>query len=268
MYKKFLKLIIPKPFIKTINKILNRNIRFVGCYKKWKYAAKNSTGYSDKIIFNKTKKSFLKVISNKAKYERDSVLFYSENINYPFINILSKIQSKHKSCLKVLDFGGSFGSTYFQNYSILGNKDKFHWAIIEQKNIVNFFKNLKLKKNIFFFSSINNYIKKYEPDVVLFSSVIQYLEFPNKVINYFIKKKVKNIIFLKTSFTTSNEMIKIQIVPKNIYNASYPIRIFNEKNFLKLFKNNNYRIVSTSLKNEKINNIIFKNYMFQYKDKL
>jgi putative methyltransferase (TIGR04325 family) len=268
MYKKFLKLITPKPFIKIINKILNRNIRFVGCYKKWKYAAKNSTGYSDKIIFNKTKKSFLKVISNKAKYERDSVLFYSENINYPLINILLKIQNKNRSCLKVLDFGGSFGSTYFQNYSILGNKDKFHWGIIEQKKIVNFVKNFKLKKNLFFFSSINNYIKKHNPDVLLFSSVIQYLEFSHRIINYFIKKKIKNIFFLKTPFTDTNEYIKIQIVPKNIYNASYPIRVFNEKNFLKLFKNNNYRIVLTSLKNEKINNIIFKNYMFQYKDKL
>jgi putative methyltransferase (TIGR04325 family) len=98
--------------------------------------------------------------------------------------------------------------------------------------------------------------------------VIQYLEFSHRIINYFIKKKIKNIFFLKTPFADTNEYIKIQIVPKNIYNASYPIRIFNEKNFLKLFKNNNYRIVSTSLKNEKIDNISFKNYMFQYKDKL
>jgi putative methyltransferase (TIGR04325 family) len=261
--KKFIKLIIPSFLIKNINKLFKREIKFEGSYKNWRAADNKSLGYDSSIIFNKAKKSFLKVINKEAKYERDSVLFYSEEINSPLIKILKKKQDKKKICLKVLDFGGSFGSTYFQNYSILSDKNKFHWSIIEQKKIVNFAKRFKLPCNLFFFSSIKSYIKKNNPDIVLFSSVVQYLEFPYKIINYFIKKKIKNIIFLKTPFSKTKELIKIQIVPKNIYDASYPIRIFNEKFFLKLFKDNNYKIIPSPFINEQIDNIFFKNFIFK-----
>ena len=261
--KKFIKLIIPSFLTKNINKLFNRKIKFEGSYKNWRAAYNKSLGYDSSVIFNNVRKSFLKVIRKEAKYERDSVLFYSEEINYPLIKILKKNQDKKKFCLKVLDFGGSFGSTYFQNYTILGDENKFHWSIIEQKKIVNFARRFELPSNLFFFSSIKSYIKKHNPDVVLFSSVLQYLEFPYRIINFFIKKKIKNIIILKTPFSKKKELIKIQIVPKHIYDASYPIRIFNEKFFSKLFKDNNYKIIPSLFINEQIDNIFFKNFIFK-----
>ena len=104
---------------------------------------------------------------------------------------------------------------------------------------------------------------KQTPDVVLFSSVIQYLEYPYKVIYYLFKNKIKNIFFLKTPFFDNKELIKVQSVPKHIYDASYPIRIFNESNFLKLFRNNNYKISSNFLPSERIGDIFFKNFIFK-----
>jgi putative methyltransferase (TIGR04325 family) len=263
MFKYYLKLILPNFIIVIINKLLKRNIRFVGNYRSWKDAAYNSLGYDHKKIFLKSKESFLKVINKKARYERDTVLFYSEAVNYPLMNMLKNIQKKKKTCLNVLDFGGSFGSVYFQNYTILKNKNKFNWSIVEQNKIVKYAKKFNLENNLSFYSSINNYMIKYNPDVVLFSSVIHYLKYPNKIINYFIKKKIKNILFLKTPFSTSEELIKVQIVPKHIYDASYPIRIFNEHSFLKLFRDNNYKVVTDFLPNEKIDNISFKNFIFK-----
>lgn len=263
MFKEFFKSIIPIFLLKNINKFFKRDIRFIGPYKNWKDAANNSTGYSSDIIFNKKKKSFLRVIANNAKYERDSVLFFSELINYPLINLLNKLQKNKKTCLNVLDFGGSFGSTYFQNYSILKNKNKFDWAIIEQPKIVKFMKKFKLEDNLKFYLSIRNYMEKHRPDIVLFSGVIQYLRYPYKIINYFIKKKVKNIFFIKTPFSDNNEKIMIQIVPKYIYDASYPIRIFNESRFLKVFIDNNYKKISNFCSKEIIGDILFKNFIFK-----
>ena len=43
-----------------INKLFSRDIKLIGNFKSWKEALKNSKGYSDKLIFNKTKKSFEK----------------------------------------------------------------------------------------------------------------------------------------------------------------------------------------------------------------
>lgn len=263
MFKYYLKLILPKFFIKMINKFFKRDIRFVGNYLSWKEAGHNSLGYNNKKIFLKSRNSFLKVINKKAKYERDSVLFYSEAVNYPLINILNKIQKKKGTCLNILDFGGSFGSTYFQNYSILKNKNKFNWSIVEQEKIVKYVKKFKLEDNLSFYPSIKNYIAKCKPDIVLFSSVIQYLEYPYKIINYLLKKKIRNIFFLKTPFINNKELIKVQIVPKHIYDASYPIRIFNEQIFLKLFRENNYKITPHTLPDEKIGAISFKNFIFK-----
>lgn len=258
-----LKLILPNFFIKFINRLFKRNIVIEGNYKNWSDALKNSLGYNSNIIFKKSKESFLKVISGKAQYERDSVLFYTKKINNFLINILFEIKNKNKP-LNVLDFGGSFGSTYFQNYSILSDKKRFHWSIIEQPKIVQFANKQKLNENLNFFSDKNKYINKYKPDVILFSSVIQYLQYPFNLINFFIKKKINYFIFIKTPFEKNKESIKIQIVPKNIYDASYPIRIFNENIFLELFKNNNYKIIPNSHPNEIISGIVFKHFIFKY----
>ena len=132
----------------------------------------------------------MKVISGQAAYERDSVLFYDEKINKPLITYLENLRKKANSkYLKVLDFGGSFGSTYFQNKKELSNYKKFKWDIIEQKKIVDYVsKKIKLN-NLTFYNSLNRYLKKNNPDLVIFSSVLHYLEFPELILQKLIKKK-------------------------------------------------------------------------------
>jgi len=173
---------------KNINKIFKRNIQFYGNYSSWELAKKNSEGYDSKKIFSKSKKSFLKVINKRASYERDSFLFYKNKINHSLINTILYAKGKKRK-INILDYGGSFGSVYFQNISILKDIKKFDWSIIEQRSIVDYVKNFKLEKNLFFYSSLNNYFKKKSPDLVLMSSVLQYLEDPFKILSYLIKKK-------------------------------------------------------------------------------
>jgi len=80
MFKNLLKFILPVILLKFINNILGRSIKIDGEYSSWKKAVKKSKGYNDNIIFKKSKKNFLKVLNNEAEYERDSVLFYKENL--------------------------------------------------------------------------------------------------------------------------------------------------------------------------------------------
>ena len=195
MIKFFFKTNIAKNIIRFINKILKRDIKIIGNYSSWLEAKNDSLGYDHKIIFDKSKESFLKVINGTAKYERDSVPFYSDDVNYPLIKLLNSIHDKRKKILNVLDFGESFGSTYFQNLTFLKNQNKFNWFIVEQKHIVNYIKHFKLNKNLFFFFG-NNYLKK-NIDLVLFSSVLQYLSDSFYHINLLLKKKIKNFFDIK-----------------------------------------------------------------------
>ena len=262
----FLKSIIFKNIKKFINKILKRNIKIIGNYSSWLAAKNDSLGYDHKIIFNKSKESFLKVINGVAKYERDSVPFYSDNVNYSLIKLLNSLQDKRKKPLNVLDFGGSFGSTYFQNLIYLKDKNKFNWFILEQKHIVNYVKNFKLNKNLFFSFSIKKFLKK-NIDIVLFSGVLQYLSNPIDYINLLLKKKIKYFLILRTPFQTNKESIKVQVIPDHIYRATLPIRIFNENLFIKFFKENNYSLKNNFFESEIIDNIEFKNFLFKLKEK-
>lgn len=262
----FLKLILFKNIKRFINKILKRDIKIIGNYSSWLEAKNFSSGYDHKIIFDKSKESFLKVINGIAKYERDSAPFYSDNVNYALIKLLNSIQYKKKKTLNVLDFGGSFGSTYFQNLIFLKNQNKFNWFVVEQKHIVNYIKNFKLNKNLFFSSSIKIFLKK-NIDIVLFSGVLQYLSDPFYYINLLLKKKIKNFLILRTPFQINRESIKVQVIPDHLYRATLPIRIFNENLFVKFFKENNYSLKNNSFKSEMVNNIEFKNFLFKLKEK-
>lgn len=273
MFKNLLKFILPVMSFKFINNILGRSIKIDGEYSSWKQAVKKSKGYNDNIIFKKSKKSFSKVLNNEAQYERDSVLFYKENINYSLINILDDISFKLNRTVNILDFGGSFASIYFQNKKFLNN-NKFIWSVVEQKKIVNYMNNLYIKKrinnfysNLNFYLSVKSYLKYHYPDLVLFSGVLQYLSRPFDILNFLIKKKIKYFLILRTPFQKKKEIIKIQVVPEYIYNSTLPIRIFNQSSFINFFSSNDYLIKKTCFSNEIIDNFQFKSFLFRLKEK-
>ena len=116
--------------------------------------------------------------------------------------------------------------------------------------------------NLFFFDDIKDVLKK-KVDLVIFSSVLQYLEYPYDLLNKIANKKIKNVIILRTPFHDEDELIKIQVVPKYIYPASYPIRIFNRNNFLKTMKDYNYKIIKRILTTERLDGFSYKSYFFQ-----
>ena len=98
--------------------------------------------------------------------------------------------------------------------------------------------------------------------MVIFSSVLQYLEFPDQLTDKISKKKIKNLIISRTPFHQNKDVIKIQEVPKNIYKASYPVRIFNKKSFLKKMKNRGFKIKNRIKISEKLDNINYHSFYF------
>jgi putative methyltransferase (TIGR04325 family) len=88
---------------------------------------------------------------------------------------------------------------------------------------------------------------------------------PHDVLLSLIEKKVKYILILRTPLHDRQEQIMVQKVPKSIYKSSYPIRIFNEKDFLIFFKNHNYKRVKINFRDEIIANYCHKNILFKLK---
>ena len=176
MIKNFLKNIAPPILIKLIRK--QTKYGFFGNYKTWQEAKADSIGYSNPDILEKVKNSLLKVKRGEAACERDSVLFDKVEYSWPILSGLLWIASLGNNRLNVLDFGGSLGSSYFQNLGFLKHLAELRWNIVEQNNFVEcgkkYFEDSRLK----FYLSNEECLNDSKPNIFFSSSVIQYLEKP------------------------------------------------------------------------------------------
>ena len=251
-------------FLKKIknlaNIILRRKIKLSGNYKSWEEALKLSKGYSDHKIFEKTKKSLESVLLKQAKFERDSFLFYTESYDETLLSILTKIKKKIKR-IHLCDFGGSLGSLHFQHRSIF-KSILIDWNVVEQKHYVKYANNKIDIENLYFYDNLN-FLSKKRINVALFSSSLQYLKYPYQILDKMIKKKISNIIIHRSPFMKNNEIIKIQYIPKHIYDASYPIRILNINKICKKLKKAGYKINSQYKLNEEIDGYFYQTFYFE-----
>jgi putative methyltransferase (TIGR04325 family) len=175
----------------------------------------------------------LKVKNGEYPYERDSVVFSKLLLFFPLLSSLFYVALKNNKYLNLIDFGGSLGSTYFQNKNILKQADiKINWNIVEQSHFVacgmeNFY-NDELR----FYYTIDNVLQKTKVNVCLLSGVLQYLEQPFEIFNDIYNSEIEYVIIDRTSFVQNeNDILTIQNVYKEIYEAEYPAWFFSLDKF-------------------------------------
>lgn len=224
---------------------LQKKDGWFGDYVNWQEAEKQCTGYDAINILEKVKASVLKVKNGEAAYERDSVVFDEVYCSEPLLNALKIIAKENNQSLHVLDFGGSLGSSYFQNRNFLNELKELKWSIVEQKHFVDCGKENFETEQLKFYYTIDEAIKKGKAQVLLLSSVIQYFEKPYELIEKCLSYGFDYIIIDRTSFINKKkDRVTVQIVPEYIYKASYPAWFFNEQNFINCFSNK-YTIVTS-----------------------
>lgn len=208
-----------------------------GNYSSWKDAENMCTGYDASNILEKVKTSVLKVKNGEAAYERDSVLF--EEIEYSALlsEALDRIATEKQGTLLLIDFGGSLGSSYFQNRSKLSGLNELKWNVVEQKHFVDCGKQFIQDERLKFNYTIEEALNENKADVLLLASVIQYFEKPYELIEKCLSYGFEYIIVDRTGFLEAHdERITVQKVPEFVYNASYPAWFLNEKKFRSAFE--------------------------------
>lgn len=233
--KKFIKSLIP-PILWNVLRKLNKSAwKYTGDYPSWQDAEKNATGYDAAEIIQKVLSSTRKVLAGEAVFERDSVLFYTQEYNWNLVLALYRI-ALAKGRLHVLDFGGALGSVYRQHSRILKPAiSDISWNIVEQKSFSDAAEHLDCEPELHFRDNVGDALKKCDTDVVLFSSVLQYIENYEEII-----KKVKAIdyiiIDLHPEFCSRDlPAFAVQKVSEPIYSASYPLKIFGNGELENLF---------------------------------
>jgi putative methyltransferase (TIGR04325 family) len=228
--KQWLKIITPLPLRQYVGGIF---YGYFGPYPDWESAQRRSSGYDAKQILEKVSDSLMQVKTGAAAYERDSVLFDRVEQSWPLLSCLLYVASCTDRELKLIDFGGSLGSSYFQNRSWLNALSTVSWAVVEQPNFVRRGRELFADRQLVFFDSIESASDTHSSTILL-SSSIQYLAKPYDLIREIIDKKFRYIIIDRTGFTSEPDFVTLQKVPPQIYVASYPCWFFNESRFLEL----------------------------------
>lgn len=217
-----------------------------GNYKSWQDAKQKSIGYDADNILEKVKGALLKVKNGEAVYERDSVIFDHIEYSWELLSVLMWIAAQSKGELNIIDFGGSLGSTYYQNKQFLDTLSFVTWNIVEQPNFVEGGKRSFENDELRFYYTIDDCIKFTDKKIqgILFSSVLQYLEEPYVLLEEIIKRKFKYIIIDRTGFSLNDKMrLTIQKVHPKIYDALYPCWFFSETDLLHFLSEKGYRLL-------------------------
>lgn len=206
-------------------------LRLEGPYADWHGCEQRSSGYDQGNILQKVTDAVLQVKTGQAAFERDAVVFDHIEYAWPVLAGLMLVAAQGEQ-LSVLDFGGSLGSGYFQNRKFLQRLRQVKWGVVEQADFVRQGNALIAEDGLQFFDTIDACHAALEPNVALFSSVLQYLSDPFGMLAQLDKTSVRTLIIDRTPFSDSMEdQYFVQHVPDSIYRASYPIRVFSRRLF-------------------------------------
>jgi putative methyltransferase (TIGR04325 family) len=241
--KQFIKSLIPPILLNTLKKVQTNKYGWKGNYSSWNKVQSLSVGYDSDKILQTVRISLLAVKNGEVAYERDGVIFDKIQYSWPLLAGLMYASSKSGGALKVCDFGGSLGSTYYQNKKFLDRISDVSWSVVEQKHFVDVGKTEFEDNRLKFYHTAVEAIEKERSNILLLSSVLQYIENPYELLDEILESDFECILIDRTPFSKGKERITLQVVPPSIYEASYPCRFFDKLEFLNYFNNKNFELV-------------------------
>lgn len=204
-----------------------------GSYSSWQEVQRKCSGYDNKEILEKVTKAILTVKEGKAAFERDSVVFEKPDFNKGFCETLQLISDNNNGQINVLDFGGSLGSVFFQYKPIIEKYRSVNWCVVEQEHFVKVGKQKLEDKDLKFYYTMDECLKENKLQTALLSSVISYIEEPYSLLKDIISRRFNYVIIDRTLFIDNEkDLLTKQVVPENIYKASYPCWIFSKSKLL------------------------------------
>lgn len=119
---------------------------------------------------------------------------------------------------RILDIGGSAGTHYYLAKTIYPKK-RFEWRILENKTIVNQLKHFPKDCEVKYFAEYENAVEDFQPNLIILSSTIQYLDDPIKELNRLTSLEAEFILVTKTPMSMENSK---QIIQKSDWNSNGP----------------------------------------------
>ena len=209
---------------------------FEGNYATWAAAKAASGGYDDARIVERVAAATQSVRDGRAAYERDGVSFADPLPEQALMEALGLVAGANGGLLRVLDFGGALGTTYWRHRRELAALGEVGWNIVEQPRFAARGPALADGTPLRFFPSVAEAAVAGAHDVLLASTTVQYLADPAAVITSWMDRGFPWLLFNNLPLhRDAPDRIAVQHVPPDIYPASYPVWFFNRERFLARF---------------------------------
>lgn len=221
-----------------------RDTRLDGPLPSWEDARSRSSRYDDAAILARVLEAALSVKRGDAAFERDSVAMPDPEVQWSILGALG-IARGMASPLKVLDFGGSLGSLYFQHREILQLLDLKSWTVVEQDHFVEAGQEFMSDGTLEFQLDIECATSSELPTLAIFSSVLQYVPDYIRPLQQVLAAHIP-VVSIDRTFLTSQRDARVfmQIVPPRIYKGSYPCWLIPKDDILGLFSDAGYDVIA------------------------
>ena len=257
---------LPPALVRWLRRVRGSGIGicFEGDFATWEEASARCTGYDAEEILEKVLAATLKVKHGEAVFERDSVLFDEIEYAWPVLAGLMWAAARNGGRLNVLDFGGALGSSYFQNRKFLQVLPEVRWNVIEQPHYVEAGQKHIQDERLRFYKTVEACLAENQPNVILLSSVLQYLERPYELLEKLGSLNIDRIIVDRTPFVEGDkDILSIQRVPESIFPATLAAWLFSEKYFEGAMNSLGYvRAASMPCSDESRERFKLKGYLF------
>jgi putative methyltransferase (TIGR04325 family) len=200
------------------------HIRFTGDYTTFDEARRAATGYDAPAILAATRHAIALVRDGRHRWERDAMISDTDELPWTLLACLLRIAAKNGTrSLRVLDFGGSLGSTYYWCRPFLSPDIALSWTVVEQPDHVALgkaeFENAELR----FAYTVEEALRRSVPDVLLISGVLHFLPDPEAFLEEMRTWRIAHLILDRESlWAHPHHRLTVQHVPEEIYPASYP----------------------------------------------
>jgi len=209
-----------------------RGLRFEGDYASWGDARKASSGYDSADISNRVFEAEMKVRDGRAADARDGVCFDRIQYSLPVMAALARAAVMRSRVLRVLDYGGALGGSY-RHFKAFLPPARVEWVVVEQPHYVELGKTHFQSGELRFAATLDDALQDRPADVVLLSSVLQYLPAPYELLRRLAAAATPHIVIDRTPCSAlARDVLAVQTVPPQIYPASYPCWIFSRQRLL------------------------------------
>ena len=231
-----IKTFLPRSMKRRVRRLLGISYesKILGPYSTWAEPASMSDGYETDAIIERVIAATKSLLNGTAASERDGVVFENYRYNEDFIILLYRCAIENSGSLHVLDIGGGIASHYLNSLPFIDILDDIDWKIFEQNKLVDAGRELIKSSQVEFIENIDTSLPlDFKPSIAILGSSLQYFEYPFDILKEIIKASPKYIYIERIPCVDEeSSKIHLQVVSSKMYQASYPIWLFVEKDII------------------------------------